>query len=56
MRILQRAARGERVQEELLAPVLEAAGHVASELGSRLLAVDPVDAAHFTGLDQRNRA
>jgi hypothetical protein len=38
MRILQRAARGERVREDTLAPVLEAAEHVAGELGSRLLA------------------
>ena len=54
MRILQRAARGERVREDVLAPVLEAAGHVASELGSRLLAAYPIDIAHFAGLDQRH--
>jgi len=41
MRILQRAARGEHVREDVLAPVLAAAEHVAGELGSRLLAADP---------------
>lgn len=41
MRILQRAARGEHVREDVLTPVLAAAEHVAGELGSRLLAADP---------------
>jgi hypothetical protein len=56
MRILQRAARGERVRDEVLAPVLEAAEHVAGELGSRLLAAYPIDTAHFAGLDQPHGA
>lgn len=56
MRILQRAARGERVREAELTSVLAAAEHVADELGSRLLAADPIDAAHFTGLNQRDGA
>jgi len=41
MRILQRAARSEHVREDVLAPVLAAAEHVARELGSRLLTADP---------------
>jgi hypothetical protein len=56
MRILQRAARGERVREDLLAPVLEAAEHVAGELAARLLAAYPIDTAHFAGLDQPHGA
>ena len=56
MRILQRAARGERVREDVLAPVLEAAQHVAGELGQRLLATRPVDAANLAGFDQPDRA
>jgi hypothetical protein len=57
IRILQRAARGERVRDEALVSVLEAAEHVAKELGSRLLATPyPIDAAHLAGLDQRDRA
>ena len=54
MRILQRAARGERVRDDVLAPVLAAAEHVAGELGMRLLASYPIDAAHPAGLDQRD--
>ena len=54
MRILQRAARGERVREDVVAQVLAAAEHVAGELGSRLLAVYPIDTAHFAGLNQRH--
>jgi hypothetical protein len=56
MRILQRAARGEHVPQDVLAPVLAAAEHVARELGSRLLAAYPIDTAHFAGLDQRDGA
>jgi hypothetical protein len=56
MRILQRAARGERVREAELTSVIEAAEHVARELGRRLLASYPIDTAHFSGLDQRDRA
>jgi hypothetical protein len=55
-RILQRAARGEHVQEDVLTSVLEAAEHVAQELGWRLLAADPVDTARFAGLNQRHGA
>jgi hypothetical protein len=55
-RILQRAARGERVREAELTSVLEAAEHVAQELGWRLLSAEPVDAVHFTGLNQRDGA
>ena len=51
MRILQRAARREHVREDVLAPVLAAAEHVAGELGSRLLAAYPIDTAHFAGLN-----
>lgn len=49
MRILQRAARGERVREAELASVLEAAEHVAGELGSRLLAAEPNTPARAKG-------
>jgi hypothetical protein len=56
IKILQRAARGERVKDEVLGPVLEAAEHVANELGMRLLAASPIDAAHLAGLDQGDRA
>jgi hypothetical protein len=49
MRILQRAARGERVREHVLAPVLAAAEHGAGELGSRLLAADPNTPARAKG-------
>jgi hypothetical protein len=53
MRILQKAARGERVPQNELAPVLEAAEHVAGQLGSRLLsATRPIDATHFAGFDE----
>jgi hypothetical protein len=57
-KILQRAARGERVRDDVLGPVLEAAEHVAHELGMRLLATPPyrIDAAHLAGLNQRDRA
>ena len=51
MRILQRAARGERVREDVLAPVLDAAEHVAGELGMRLLATHPKDAFDLASLD-----
>jgi hypothetical protein len=53
-RILQRAARGERVRDDVLAPVLEAAQHVAGQLGQRLLAAYPINTAHLAGLDQRD--
>jgi hypothetical protein len=57
IRILQRAARGARVRDEALVSVLEAAEHVAKELGSRLLATPySIDAAHLAGLDQRDQA
>jgi hypothetical protein len=56
IKILQRAARGERVRDDILAPVLEAAQHVAGELGQRLLATRPVDAANLAGFDQPDRA
>jgi hypothetical protein len=49
MRILQRAARGDHVREDVLVPVLEAADHVAGELGSRLLAADPNTPARANG-------
>ena len=49
MRILQRAARGERVREAELTSVLEAAEHVAGELGSRLLAAGPNTPARAKG-------
>jgi hypothetical protein len=51
MRILQRAARGERVREGELTSVLEAAEHVAGELGMRLLATHPKDAFDLASLD-----
>jgi hypothetical protein len=54
MRVLQQAARGGRVREAELASVLEAAEHVARELGSRLLAAYPIDTAHLANLDQRH--
>ena len=54
--ILQRAARGERVREAALTSVLAAAKHVADELGTRLLAANPIDTAHFAGLNQRHGA
>ena len=50
MRILQRAARGERVREAELTSVLEAAEHVAGELGMRLLATHPKDAFDLASL------
>jgi hypothetical protein len=53
MKILQRAARGERVREAELASVLEAAEHVTHELGRRLL-TQPRGALDRTGLDQSN--
>ena len=49
MRILQRAARGERAREAELTSVLEAAEHVAGELGSRLLAAGPNTLARAKG-------
>ena len=53
MRILQRAARGERVRDDVLASVLEAAEHVAGELGWRLLATShPIGTTHLAGLNQ----
>ena len=52
IKILQRAARGERVREEQLLSVLEAAEYVAGELGMRLLRTrEGLPTA--TGLDQR---
>jgi hypothetical protein len=51
IRILQRAARGERVRGDTLIPVLEAVEHVASELGRRLLAAELIDSAHSARFD-----
>ena len=57
IKVLQRAARGERVRDDVLTPVLEAAQHVAQELGMRLLAAPhPIYTAHFAGLNQRHGA
>ena len=56
MRILQRAARGERVRDDQLGAVLEAAAHVASELGNRLLAAEPIGAPYLAGFDESDRS
>jgi hypothetical protein len=56
MRILQRAARGERVRDEVLAPVLEAAEHVVGQLGWRLLSTHSESTRHPPGLDQADRS
>ena len=56
MRILQRAARGERVRDDQLGAVLEAAEHVAGELGNRLLAAEPIGASYLAGFDEPDRS
>ncbi len=56
IKVLQRAARGERVRDDQLGAVLEAAEHVASELGNQLLAAEPIGAPYLAGFDEPDRS
>ena len=56
IKVLQRAARGERIRDDQLGAVLEAAEHVASELGNRLLAAEPIGASYLAGFDEPDRS